>query len=430
MSLFSAILGRRDAATVPAAPRAEPPVSAEPMAAAVSGTAQPESWMTEIGFDGGGAGRVKTLPRVTGDTAERHATVFGCCTVIAGDLAKVPLKLWQRDGRGGEARVEEHPADYLLNVECGHGIPAKVLRLGLIYTLALRGNAYAFAPRTGGGELDFIEPVAFQSVDRFRSRRDMVYRFIDGAGDQRTAMARSMIHMRYMALDGWTGRSPIQVASESVGLALAGQRSAARTASGTTAKAVIALRDDYEDDEARTRSAERIKRNLADPDNGMFAVMNAGEDIKTLDLSSADQELLASRRFDREQLAQIYRVPPAKLMMLEFGVKANSEQQNLDWRTDGAMHWSRQAEDMLGMTLLTEAERRRGLFFRHDFDALLQPTMKEFYDALKVAVGGPWITPNRAQQMTKQPITPGGGELYPPANMTRDEKKDPSDESK
>jgi hypothetical protein len=61
------------------------------------------------------------------------------------------------------------------------------------------------------------------------------------------------------------------------------------------------------------------------------------------------------------------------------------------------------------------------LFFRHDFSALLEPTTSELFNALKVAVGGPFMTPNAAQRRARLPVTAGGDTLYPPSNMTRDE---------
>ncbi|EGJ19529.1 hypothetical protein RSWS8N_15254 [Cereibacter sphaeroides WS8N] len=146
-----------------------------------------------------------------------------------------------------------------------------------------------------------------------RAGRDRFYDFEDGAGLRRRAPARAMIHLRYMAEDGWTGRSPLEVAAESVGLALAGQESAARAASGVTARAVIRFRDDYEDDEARVRSARRVAAALRAPEVEGFRILGEGEDVQTLDMKAADQELLGSRKFDREQIAAIYRVPPAKL---------------------------------------------------------------------------------------------------------------------
>ncbi|KQI66959.1 phage portal protein [Loktanella sp. 3ANDIMAR09] len=402
----------------PATARVEPPVVT---AGDVPSKAAPQAWLQDIGWGGGVQSRVKSLPRVTPTTAERHATVFACCNNLAGDHAKVPLQLWQRKPDGTESQVFDHPAIYLMNVESAPGVPAAVTRFALVYAFSLRGVSYAYAPRDGAGELLMVDGLSPDGVSVTRSGRMRFYDFEDGAGVYRRARSRSMVHMRYMALDGWTHRSPLTVASESMGLAMAGQEAAARTAAGGTTKAAIKLSDAYEDDDARQRSARRIKAALTDPTDGSFPVLNADEDIQKLDLSAADQELLASRKFDREMIAAIYRMPPSKLQMLENGVKANGQQQAIDYLTDCLMHWQALIAPQYDQALLTAGERAAGLFFRHDFSALLEPTTAELFNALKVAVGGPFMTPNDAQARARLPKTANGDQLYPPSNMTRDD---------
>jgi HK97 family phage portal protein len=421
MKLFS--LGRGRAA-VPV--RVEPSAPAPVVTAAVSGVSKPSRELFDLGF-GGGQSRVKSLPRASGEIAQRHATVFSCGNNIAGDLSKVPLKLWQRDGEGGETRVRDHAAVYLLKVESSPSITAAQLRFALVYSFCIRGKAWGYAPRDGGGELELIEAVHMgnpDGVSMFQNGRARVFDFEDGAGIRRRVGSRSMVALRYMPQDGWTGRSPIEVAGESFALALAGQEAAARTASGTPVSAVIKLEDDFEDDEAFARNGKRVKSAIVNGEG--FPVIGAGDSIESLDLSAADQELLASRKFDREQIAAVYRMPPSKLQMLENGVKANGEQQAIDYLTDCLLHWSRPVEAQYDLSLLTEAERRAGLFFRHDFGALLQATTKEKYEALTKAVGGPIMAPNTAQRIAGLPVTdgPDDAKLNPAANMTRAETKD------
>lgn len=396
--------------------RAEPPLVAS---ADVSGSRNPTAWMQEIGW-GGATPPVKGLPRVTPRRAEQHATVFACCNNIAGDLSKVPLKLYQRDSNGQEMRVRDHPAAYLLNIEAAPGIAAQPARYALVYAYALRGNGYAYGPRDGSGELTMIDLVKQDQCSILKSGRDRFYEFEDGAGVYRRVPARSMIHLRYGALDGWTGRSPLEAASESVGLALAGQTAAARTASGGTTKAVIKLDDYYDSDEDRARNARRVKDQISRPDADGMPVLGPGEDIKSLDLSAADQELLASRKYDREQLAAIYRMPPSKLQMLEHGVKANGEQQAIDYLTDCLLHWSVLVEAQLMLTVLTKKELQAGFYLRHDFGALLQPTTKDRNEALVKATGGPFQTPNESRKIVGLTPVEGGDELNPAPNMTRE----------
>lgn len=418
MSILGRLLGRD---VMPVASRKEPTLMAASDDSGTSGTSSPTRWLTDVGF--GGQSRVRTLPRVSAVIAQKHATVFACCNVIAGDLSKIPLKLYQRRDDGREERVRDHPAAYLLNVESSVGVPSIVTRFALAYLFALRGNAFAYAPRDGGGDLELIEALNPDGVSVLKSGRARFYDFEDGAGVLRRSPIRTMLHLRYLALDGWTGRSPLEVAFESIGVALAGQESAARTVSGSSMRAYVTMEDAYEDDEDYRRNARRIRAAINDPDAMGYPIIGANDKIHRFDLSAADQELLKARQFDREQIASAYRVPPPKLQILEHGVKANAEQSATDYLTDCLLHWGRQLEDQYALSLLTERERSGGMYFRHDFDTLLRPTTRERYEAWNKAVGGPFLTPNEVR--IKEGWTPkdGGDVLYPPPNMTRKEGK-------
>ncbi|KPU83707.1 phage portal protein [Marinosulfonomonas sp. PRT-SC04] len=399
--------------------RIEPPVQAT---ADTSGTKSPQGWMVDIGA--GGQSRVKNLPVASGRTAARHATVFACCNNIAGDHAKVPLKLYQRDENGVEVRVRDHPATYLLNVEASMGVSAIGLRFSLAYAFLLRGRSYGYAPRDAGGEITLIEAISPDLCTELAAGRSRYYEFEDGAGVRRRVPNRSMVHMRYMAEDGWTGRSPIEVASESIGLALARQEAAARMAAGGATRGVIKMADVFEDEEDWTRNAKRIRNAMADPEGKGWPIIGTEEDIIPLDMSASDQQLLEGQKFDREMIAAIYRMPPSKLQMLEHGVKANGQQQAIDYRSDCLLHWGKFIEAQYDLGILTEAERRAKMFFRHDYNTLLQATTKERYEAFGKAVGGPIMTPNEARKKEGLPDVAGGDKLNPAPNMTRDDSGD------
>lgn len=424
MSLIDRVLGRAARAPVPVS-RVEPALT-QKAAASTSGTANPSAAFWGPGW--GSQSRVKSLPHVTAVTAQRHATVFACCNVIAGDLSKCPLMVMQRGKDGTERQVFGHPLDYLLNTEASPGVPAMVARFALVYAYALRGRSYGYAPRDGAGEVTLIDAINPDQCSELTvsGLRGRVYDFVDGAGVTRRVGSRSMAHLRYMAQDGWSGRSPIEVAAESMGLALAGQEAAARAASGTQMRAYIKMADTYEDDEAFQRNGLRIKRSIEDPDANGLPILGATDEIVSLDLKASDQELLASRRFDREMIVSIYRVPPNKVGILEHGVKANGPQQSLDWKTDGLLHWGGFAESQLSLALLTEGERRQGLFLRHDYEGLLVATTAERWKALRDAIGGPFMLVEEGRRYEGLPeLGPKDPRPYPPPNMTRDDAPKP-----
>lgn len=427
MSFLTRIMGRRSPADV-TGERMEPPITA----AAEPATMAEPGWLLDT--FGAMQSRVATLPRVTPEVALRHATILACGSIIAGDLAKIPLRVMETSRQTGKlVPVRDHPLDYLLNVESTFGVPAVVTRFNLGFAFAIRGNGYAYAPRDGAGDPLLIEYIHNDRCNVLRDGRARFYDIEDGAANLRRVPARSMCHLRYMATDNWTGRSPIQVAAESIGLALAGQEAAARTASGTHLRGFVKMEDNFQDDETRKLSIQRLQNALTNPASPGIPVIGKEDDIVSLDLSAADQELLASRKFDREQIAAIYRVPPSKLQMLEFGVKANGQQQAIDYKADCLTHWGNMAQDFMELGLLTQAERRRGLHLVHDYDALMEATTKERREALARAIGGPWMTPDEGRASEGlDPLPDGmGARPYPPANMTRDEggKKESDDDA-
>jgi HK97 family phage portal protein len=417
MSLFSRILGLSRAAQGPAVRVMPAPPAAIP-AAPGSAMAATGVDLRDIGFTTlTGGSRVRTLPPVSPLSAQRHATVFACCSVIAGDLAKVPLHVFQRGADGRVKRVRDHALPYLLNIESVPGVAAVATRLPLVYAFVLRGNGYAYAPRDGAGEVMLIEAVRGMSPSILRSGRERFYDFEDGAEIRRRVPSRAMVHLRYMAEDGWTGRSPIEYAAESVGIAMAGQEAAGRSASGAVVKAIVRLSDDFANAEDDQRAAQALARAISSPDvDGIPLVRNVAG-IDRLDLSASDIQLLESRKYDAHQICSIYRVPPSKVQSLEQGVRANVEQQAIDYLTDCLLHWGTQVEMQMGMALLTPGERAAGMFLRHDFDALLRPTTKERYEAHARAVGGPFKTVNEVRREEDLEPVDGGDVLYPPPNQ-------------
>jgi len=74
----------------------------------------------------------------------------------------------------------------------------------------------------------------------------------------------------------------------------------------------------------------------------------------------------------------------------------------------------------MGLGLLTRKEREAGLQLVHNYDALMEATTKERYEAAAKAVGGPWMSRNEQRAQEGLEPVPGGDEIYPPSNMTRE----------
>lgn len=87
-----------------------------------------------------------------------------------------------------------------------------------------------------------------------------------------------------------------------------------------------------------------------------------------LGLSSTDAQYLENRRFQNEDIARAFRVPPTMIFDLERGTWGNAEQMGREFLTYCLEPWLRELEGAYGRALLTEDERRnhRILFDRDD----------------------------------------------------------------
>lgn len=382
--------------------------------AETSGTANPAGWLN-LGW---GRPTLSGLPRVSEGGALAHGTVYTCVNVIAQDLAKVPLILYRRLPKGGKERVAEHPAARIMSHgDQAHGVPAYAIRYGLQWALGLRGNAYAYIRRNGRGEIIGLDPIHNDQVSLLKNGRERFYDFEDGAGSRRRVSWRDMLHLRSGAEDGWTGRSPIEMASETLAVALGAQNFAGRHITGRgVIRGVVEHPDWFQEEEEADLFAVRILKTLDDPEANGIPILPHGMTYKSVGMSPADAQLLEQRRFDREQIAGIYRVPPAKAGIFEHGLRANVEQQAIDYVTDCLLGWAKLSEDHFNLYLLTEDERN-DLHFEYLFDGLMRATTRDRIESLLRATGGPFMTRNEARALENRAPISGADDLLPPSNM-------------
>ncbi|WP_018634398.1 phage portal protein [Neomegalonema perideroedes] len=376
-----------------------------------------------------GRGRRGGLPRVSEDSALAHGTVYACVNAIAQDMAKVPLHLYRRTKSGDKERVYDHPALEALTIQSSEGVPAIVARYALQWAVSLRGNAFAFIRRGGDGRIKSLETIHNDHVSIYRNGSRRYYDFEDAEGERRRVGWRDMLHLRLCAEDGWLGRSPLAVASHTMALALGAQAHAGRHVTEREAiRAVVEHPDWFQDDDEARRHAQRIRNALDDPEANGIPILPFGMSFKTVGLSPADEELLAQRRFDREQIATIYRVPPAKAGIYEHGLKGSVEQQAIDYVTDCLLGWAKLNEDHFRLALLTEEERRSGLRFEYLFDGLMRATTRERIEAFVRAAGGPYMTRAEARSASNLPWRADAEGLLPPPNMAALPEQESEDE--
>lgn len=318
------------------------------------------------------------------------AAVTACVSLIADMVAKLPIYLYKPTPKGPE-EVKNHPAIQLVG-----GIPSELhtsfeLRQLMETGKGLGGNGYARVFRDGSYNPRAIQWLAPCDVDPKMVKRGNGEGFIayEVKGEKEILSRADIVHVRQLSKDGVRGLSPISLLRDSIGTSMS-QTQAAGTLMKNGARfpgflVTQSILPKEKIDDAR----EQWEANYAGAHNsGRVPILNGTFDFKqTNGMSMVDAQFLESRRFELQEIARIYRIPP---FMIGDSTASNwgtgIEQQTLGFLNFCLDPHLRGWEQSLAFTLLTTAEQKAGYYFQFDRDELANVALEaraNFYKAMR-----------------------------------------------
>lgn len=273
--------------------------------------------------------RIGGFPGVAGvdvntTTAEGISAVYACVAAISETVGSLPLDVYRNTDNGRE-KAKSHPLYRLLHDAPNNYQTALEFREQMQRHVLLRGNAYAEIVWNPNGSVKALLPMHPDSVTVLRSSLgNLVYDHVDGKGNQRRLLADEVLHLRYHSDDGILGRSPIQVARDTIGLALAERTHGAKmfengtklsgvieTAPGTTKEQAGQIRESWATGQAGVSN------------HGKTAVLPQGATFRTVSLSLEDADWIQARRLSIVEVARLFRVPPVMIGDMEAANYSN-----------------------------------------------------------------------------------------------------------
>jgi HK97 family phage portal protein len=301
--------------------------------------------------------------------------------------------------------------------------------------LTLRGNFYAIKNRIGRGdrrrivELLPVHPRYVEVKQDERWRLSYKIRFPGKAAWE--IAPENILHVRGLSLDGVTGLSPIGYMRESIGLSLAAEKHGARLFKNGARPGGVLTVPGKLSDEAFARLKEQWQESFAGANVHKTAVLEEGASWAQLGMSNEDAQFLETRKFQRSEIAGIFRVPAHMVNDLERATFSNIEHMSRSFVTYSLMPWLVRMEQALWRDLLTEDEKRQGLYFKHNADGLLRGDSKSRAESLKTMREWGVINANEWRELEDMnPREDEGGETYlEPLNMGGGENSENTDTS-
>jgi HK97 family phage portal protein len=353
---------------------------------------------------------------VTPDTAVQVSAVFACARVVAEDLAKLPVVVYQRSDREEKERAPNSPFWRLLHDKPNSWQSSQQFREYLTLCAILRGNGFAWKNVLAGQvrELLPIHParVRIEQLPDY----EIVYHVRDDRGIETPYTRRQIFHLSGPSLDGVSGVSIVGLARQSIGLAMAAEGFGA-TLFGNSAMPRGVLEHPGK---LSKEASERLRESWHEVHQGVgsankVAVLQEGMKFHQIGLSNEDSQFLETRQFSIVDIARWFRVPPHKIGELGRATWGNIEHMAIEYVTDTLMSWGRRWEDAFNQQVIGT----NNVYAELLFDALLRGSTMDRYQAYQIAAGGnaPWMTRNEIRRLENRPPLDGLDEILKPLNM-------------
>lgn len=355
---------------------------------------------------------------VNSDTAMRFAAVYACIRVLAESVGQLPLHLYAMDGKSRE-RAIDHPLYSLLHDSPNKYQTAQEFWETCIVHLALRGNFYARKNVVFGTPRELL-PLHPDSVTaRQLTDYSVVYDVTYLDGQQNTLTTKDILHIPLMGILGVVGMSPISYARESIGLGIAMERHGSRLfANGAAPSGVLSVDGKLTQEATNRLRDEWIELHGGDGQRGI-AILQAGAKYQSIGLTSEDAQFLETRKYQRSEVAGIFRVPPHMIADLERATFSNIEHQDLGFVKHALMPYLRRVEQRIWLSLLSDQDRKTH-YAKFNVDSLLRGDAKSRAESLAIQLDRGVITPNEWRELDDRNPYDGGDVHLTPANFLID----------
>ncbi len=357
---------------------------------------------------------------VTERSAMQMTAVYSCVRILAEAIAGLPLHLYTYKDDGGKEKAIGHPLYLLLHDEPNPEMSSFVFRETLMTHLLLWGNAYAQIIRNGKGEVVALYPLMpnRMTVDRDSSGQ-LFYSYQMNNSDAPTMKAGTVIlkpsdvlHIPGLGFDGLVGYSPIAMAKNAIGLAIATEEYGAKFfANGATPGGLLEYPGTVKDPD---RVRESWNKGFSGSQNaGKVAILEEGMKYTPISIAPEQAQFLETRKFQINEIARIFRVPPHMVGDLEKSSFSNIEQQSLEFVKYTLDPWVVRWEQSLSRALFTPDEKKQ-YFFKFNVEGLLRGDYQSRMNGYATARQNGWMSANDIRELENLDRIPAeeGGDLY------------------
>ena len=359
------------------------------------------------------SGSPSSLKWVTEEGALSLSAVYACVRLLSDTVAIMPIHLYRRMDQG-RSLVKGHPSSRVFRAPSSYTVQFDILS-HLMVSVTRWGNGYLRIHRDRSFRPVGLEMLMPYDVTPCKTSDDrVVYRI---SGVSKALESYDIVHLKGLGTDGIVGKSPIALHRENLGLSLEVQSYGERFFSkGGNTSSVLeypgALKKEQLEN-LRTQFAE-IFQGLENAHKPM--ILEGGMKYNRINIPLEDAQFIATRKYQKNEIATIFGVPPHMIADLERATNNNIEHQGMEFVMYSLMPYLVKIESEVNRKLLFEDEQDE-LYFKFNVNSLMRgdtKTRSEYYRNM-FHIGA--MSPNEIRELEEMNPYKGGSVRYVPVNL-------------
>ncbi|CYV37532.1 phage portal protein [Streptococcus suis] len=365
-------------------------------------------------------GRTTSGENVDEFKAMQTTAVYACVRILAEAVASLPIHVYERTSTGKEKKVE-HPLYFLLHDEPNPEMSSFVFRETLMIHLLIWGNAYVQIIRDRSGQVISLYPLLPDKMSVHRDESGKLYYKYKRQSEENPNFkekgdailkAEDVLHVPGLGFDGLIGYSPIALAKNAIGMTLATENyGASFFKNGANPGGVLEHPGILKDPKRVRDSWNAVYNGVTNAHK--VAVLEEGMKYTQVGIPPEEAQFLQTRKFQINEIARLYRIPPHMVGDLEKSSFSNIEQQSLEFVKYTLDPWVVRLEQAFKRSLFLPEEKKT-YFVKFNVDGLLRGDYQSRMNGYAIGRQNGWLSTNDIRELEDLNLLSDeeGGNLY------------------
>jgi HK97 family phage portal protein len=361
---------------------------------------------------------------VSPERALSIAPVFQAVNLISGDVAKLPLNVYQRRpdlGNKGRAVADNHAAQHLIKFRPNAEMSAFKFWRRLMTHALLWSNAYALIERDDAGRPVALLPLLPDRTSPQRAEDGSLFYVSEIGGELQGFAASNILHIEQISVSGLQDCQLIYKARESFALAIAAEQFASKYFSnGGRIGGILEMPAGMQKQGADNLEAGFRKTYDSIDASFKTVILRDGAKFHQAQFTPEQTQMTAARTQQVREVARWFNIPPHKLGDDARASYNSLEQENRSYLNHCLSAWLKTIESECYLKLLAPLEQEANShFIEFNVGALIAADISTQYQIYRTGIEAGILSPDEVRAMQNlNPRTDGlGGKYLRPLNM-------------